>query len=211
MMLLRLVSALVVPACLVAVACNGSTGDDASAAQAAVINQSCRQEMNLLCPEGQFDGCDVPGLTNQHVCVANEDRDGSASCRQEMMARCASGLKDACMLDPAPSDQHICVATREAACCDQAKKPPSGLEGAHCCADGSWQSDIGDGDEERACRGAGGVGRVCESQPKCCDPATKPSGGIEGAHCCADGSWQYDPGNGSSCSRSGGSGQVCTP
>jgi hypothetical protein len=49
-------------------------------------------------------------------------------------------------------------------------------------------------------------------QPTCCDPATKPNGGIEGVHCCTDGSWQYDIGNGNgamSCSQHGGLGNVC--
>jgi hypothetical protein len=46
----------------------------------------------------------------------------------------------------------------------------------------------------------------------CCDPATKPAGGIEGTWCCGDGSWQYDIGSGDqaiSCSANGGGGQVC--
>jgi hypothetical protein len=44
----------------------------------------------------------------------------------------------------------------------------------------------------------------------CCDPAQNP-GGIEGAHCCADGSWRGDIGNGGSdeCIPFGGDGQVC--
>ena len=46
--------------------------------------------------------------------------------------------------------------------------------------------------------------------PPCCDPAANP-GGIEGAHCCADGTWRGDIGNGGSeeCQEAGGDGVVC--
>jgi hypothetical protein len=50
----------------------------------------------------------------------------------------------------------------------------------------------------------------CKEEPTCCDPAENP-GGIEGAHCCADGNWQGDIGNGGpdECDLFGGVGQVC--
>ena len=46
----------------------------------------------------------------------------------------------------------------------------------------------------------------------CCDPAQKLAG-IEGSHCCADGSWKGDIGNGGSdeCEPHGGDGVVCKP
>jgi hypothetical protein len=52
---------------------------------------------------------------------------------------------------------------------------------------------------------------VPDTNPACCDPLAEPTGGIEGAWCCADG-WQYDIGSGNhemSCSSHGGKGRVC--
>jgi hypothetical protein len=46
-----------------------------------------------------------------------------------------------------------------AACCDP-KQNPGGIEGAHCCADGTWRGDIGNGGSEE-CQEAGGDGVVC--------------------------------------------------
>jgi hypothetical protein len=52
--------------------------------------------------------------------------------------------------------------------------------------------------------------QACLGAANCCDPALEP-GGIEGAHCCADGSWRGDIGNGGSdeCIPFGGDGHVC--
>jgi hypothetical protein len=43
----------------------------------------------------------------------------------------------------------------------------------------------------------------------CCDPEAEPPGGIEGVHCCADGVWRHDIGNGQGCPPDIGPGQVC--
>jgi hypothetical protein len=47
----------------------------------------------------------------------------------------------------------------KAACCDP-RQEPRGIEGAHCCADGTWRGDIGNGGSEE-CQEAGGDGVVC--------------------------------------------------
>ncbi len=155
----RLVRWLVLPAGILAMACSTSDGDDGASTQAAAISQSCREEIDLLCAEGQFDGCDVPGLTKGHVCVANADREGARACTEGETRTCGPGLKDACTLDPAPSDRHLCVASKEPdVCCDAATKPAGGIEGAYCCADGTWKHDIGNGS---ACERSGGRGHVC--------------------------------------------------
>ncbi len=47
-------------------------------------------------------------------------------------------------------------------CCDPATKPPPGIEGTWCCADGSWQYDIGSGNPVISCKAHGGTtGPVC--------------------------------------------------
>ena len=46
-------------------------------------------------------------------------------------------------------------------CCDPAKKPPPGIEGEWCCGDGSWQYDIGSGNQTVSCQQHGGPGAVC--------------------------------------------------
>ena len=50
-------------------------------------------------------------------------------------------------------------ASTDAACCDP-KQNPGGIEGAHCCADGTWRGDIGNGGSEE-CQEAGGDGVIC--------------------------------------------------
>jgi hypothetical protein len=100
------------------------------------------------------------------------------------------------------------VCEAPAQCCDPEAEPVT-LEGAHCCADGTWALDIGNGDPG-VCDPAGGVGEVCEAQQQCCDPDDEPVT-LEGAHCCADGTWADDLGNGdpSLCDARGGVGNVC--
>jgi len=106
----------------------------------------------------------------------------------------------------------ICVPARKLLtprCCDPAGEPGTHgnatcVEGASCCADGTWQCNAGDGSSSCAV-----PGRVCES---CCDPLEMPGRGgapacIEGASCCADGTWRCnDAGGGSTC---GAGGVVC--
>jgi hypothetical protein len=47
----------------------------------------------------------------------------------------------------------------KAACCDP-KQNPGGIEGSHCCADGTWRGDIGNGGSEE-CAELGGDGTIC--------------------------------------------------
>lgn len=104
-------------------------------------------------------------------------------------------------------------------CCDPAAEPPPGIEGVWCCGDGTWQYDIGVGNQTASCKQFGGNGKICNPPPKpkpptptCCDPATKPPPGIEGTWCCADGTWAYDIGSGNqkaSCGTHGSPGAVC--
>lgn len=50
-------------------------------------------------------------------------------------------------------------------CCDPQLKPFGGVgpEGIWCCADGSWQYDVGSGDEALSCSASGGPGgKVCQ-------------------------------------------------
>jgi hypothetical protein len=92
-------------------------------------------------------------------------------------------------------------------CCDPVQEPFT-IDGTHCCADGTWVPDIGNGDPS-VCDDRGGVGEVCEP-PACCDPSEEPFT-IDGAHCCADGTWVPDPGNGdpSVCDPYEGLGAIC--
>ena len=46
-------------------------------------------------------------------------------------------------------------------CCPKAEYPQGAIEGAHCCADGVWHGDIGNGGPDE-CDEVGGTGRVCE-------------------------------------------------
>jgi hypothetical protein len=59
----------------------------------------------------------------------------------------------------------ICSCKEEPTCCDPAENP-GGIEGAHCCADGHWQGDIGNG-SDAVCDPFGGVGQVCEEVDTC--------------------------------------------
>jgi hypothetical protein len=44
-----------------------------------------------------------------------------------------------------------------AGCCEAAAYPQGLDEGAHCCADGTWGADRGDGNAAAACQSLGGV------------------------------------------------------
>ncbi len=103
--------------------------------------------------------------------------------------------------------------TPEPTCCDMADYPEFAPEGAHCCADGSWVYDNGNGTYDNECDYNGGAGQSCETpEPTCCDMANYPEFAPEGAHCCADGTWAYDNGNGTydnECDYNGGEGEVC--
>lgn len=86
------------------------------------------------------------------------------------------------------------------ACCNPADKPGTGpnpacIEGATCCADGTWQCNQGTG--EPACDNNEGV---CLGYA--CDPADEPGTGdnqpcFEGATCCPDGLWHCNDFGGS--------------
>ncbi len=70
------------------------------------------------------------------------------------------------------------------------------IEGASCCADGTWSCNAGNGSSTCSVDGI-----ACERP--CCDPADEPgvSGGfpcVEGATCCSTGNWQCNAGDGSS-------------
>jgi hypothetical protein len=49
-------------------------------------------------------------------------------------------------------------------CCDPSKKPNGGIEGVWCCGDGTWQYDIGNGDQLMACKGHRKAGTVCKAK-----------------------------------------------
>jgi hypothetical protein len=68
--------------------------------------------------------------------------------------------------------------TKEPACCDPATKPPPGIEGVWCCGDGSWQYDIGSGNQTISCSTHGGAGAVCGGEQ--CGPVTCGAG----TECC---------------------------
>lgn len=87
------------------------------------------------------------------------------------------------------------------ACCDAAEQPGAGdnplcVEGASCCADGTWACNEVDGTP--FCDSFDGVCTAAE-----CDPELEPGAGdnplcTEGATCCADGRWQCNDVGGSS-------------
>lgn len=70
------------------------------------------------------------------------------------------------------------------ACCDPATKPANGIEGVWCCGDGSWQYDIGSGNQSMSCGSHGGAGSVC---------APKQCGGFAGIPCGANEECIDDP------------------
>ena len=53
-------------------------------------------------------------------------------------------------------------------CCDPATKPPPGIEGVWCCGDGTWQYDIGSGNQNASCGARGGAGTVCGGEGEAC-------------------------------------------
>jgi hypothetical protein len=99
------------------------------------------------------------------------------------------------------------------ACCNPEEEPGAGgsplcVEGASCCADGTWSCNDADGSS--ACDQAQGV---CTATA-CCDPAEQPGVGgrpycTEGATCCASGSWSCNDADGSTYCDDVGS--VCLP
>jgi hypothetical protein len=77
---------------------------------------------------------------------------------------CVDAPDDGCSPDNGGADcGGICVPAQD--CCDPAENP-GGIEGAHCCADGHWQGDIGNGDPG-VCDPFGGVGQICEEVDTC--------------------------------------------
>ena len=71
------------------------------------------------------------------------------------------GAKQSGATDPPAPGEPPGADAGKAACCDPAQNP-GGIEGAHCCADGSWRGDIGNGGSEE-CAPLGGDGQVCKT------------------------------------------------
>lgn len=67
---------------------------------------ACENEVGLVCPAGQEDGCP---RTTVHVCIAKNQAAGPA-CELEIAVVCTAGFVDACSLNPSPSKAHLCVA-----------------------------------------------------------------------------------------------------
>jgi hypothetical protein len=89
------------------------------------------------------------------------------------------------------------------ACCDPAAKPANGIEGVWCCGDGSWQYDIGSGDQTMSCSASGGAGSVCAAT-QCGGFAGLPCG--KGEECIDDPTDDCDPNNGGA-----DCGGICVP
>lgn len=180
-------------ATLAGLAACSSDDDGSGVSEPEIRSGSCAQEIALVCPAGLFDGCQVPGLTTKHVCVAEEDRSGGASCAQEIARVCAQGLKDACLLTPAPSAKHVCVQD------GASSPPPSGgrpapscaMEIALVCPEGSFDGCLGNvtnahvcvADEDRS----GGSSCALEIL-KVCEPGFKDACAMQpapsGKHVC---------------------------
>lgn len=99
---------------------------------------------------------------------------------------------------------------------DCAVHPPSPL-GCGPCADGYRVEDGGVtcaccSESTRVDAGGGATPSrdAGPNQAACCDPATRPAGGIEGVYCCADG-WRPSPAGGwrDTCAPHGGKGVIC--
>jgi hypothetical protein len=90
------------------------------------------------------------------------------------------------------------------ACCDPYSKPANGIEGVWCCGDGSWQYDIGSGNQTMSCSQNGGAGNVCA--PKFC-------GGFGGLPCTNANEECIDDPNDSCDPKNGGAdcGGICVP
>lgn len=142
-----------------------------------------KAERGGSCADGEHNFC---GEQSDDGCYCDAECEGYGDCCADKVEVC----------EPTPD-----------ACCSLADDP-GGPEGTWCCADGSWQLDLGTGDPG-VCAQLGGVGQVCEPAA-CCDPADDP-GGPEGTWCCADGSWMADLGSGDPaiCDAFGGLGDAC--
>jgi hypothetical protein len=117
-------------------------------------------------------GCSAEEMAPVTACLENDcaglDGDDLEAC----VATCDvdfDGFSTGCLvcLDGAvsqdPSAVQGCAAEpTQAPCCDPAEEPSGGIEGVHCCANGEWRFDIGNGSAESTCAGADGVGQVCE-------------------------------------------------
>lgn len=99
---------------LTLVACAGSasqssvsTEQQSSAPLASERQNTCEQDIGLVCETGFTDGC-LLGLTTSHVCVPATETAGPP-CEQEIARVCGDGLTDACLLVPAVGAMHVCV------------------------------------------------------------------------------------------------------
>lgn len=83
-----------------------ATASERPAAPAPGRGVACENEVGLVCPAGQEDGCP---RTTVHVCIAKNQAAGPA-CELEIAVVCTAGFVDACSLNPSPSKAHLCVA-----------------------------------------------------------------------------------------------------
>src|SRR5262245_6333168 len=74
-------------------------------------------------------------------------------------AGCTTDTSDSSDEDPYESEDEL----KKKKCCDPSVKPPNGREGVWCCGDGSWQYDIGSGNQTKSCKGHNGKGLVCKA------------------------------------------------
>lgn len=70
---------------------------------------SCRIDLQILCPQGQIDGC-VTGQTRTHQCVAASP----VSCAQDLQILCPPGFRDGCEMGQTTT--HRCVRPNAVSC-----------------------------------------------------------------------------------------------
>jgi hypothetical protein len=139
-------------------------------------------------------------VLGKDACLDNADCDSSEECGPKMcLMWCAAGDPFCC----GPSTCQPKNPPPLGACCDPFSKPANGIEGVWCCNDGSWQYDIGSGNQTMSCSAHGGAGDVC---------APKQCGGFAGLPCGANEECIDDPSD--SCDpKNGGAdcGGICVP
>jgi len=136
--------------------------------------------MTRFCRPATGRSCLLPSLGTAlalSACVASGDELETANglpgdviflpvCQDQADQDSCELFTDSCEWAECPPNADCVFQCQDAApCCDPAEEPET-IEGSWCCADGSWQADLGNGSAE-VCDWFGGEGDVCELEDSC--------------------------------------------